>query len=182
MCRSGWGAKDRSITYHSSDRDVLLPDFEVCPSAHLNFLFLVGGTTRGGDLCSGTISTRLATGTGDPKRNLRTDFCPVAKRRDLNIGISPSLSTSMTRYLVYGGNFIHCVSLCLRHLHVQLLWMWRHAVIRRCLGLTLTGYLSPGSASSLKITTLPTKQCRTTSMLVGKVFQPHHGSVTGMPG
>ncbi len=35
---------------------------------------------------------------------------------------------------------------------------------------SLTGYLSPGSTSSLKKPTLPTKHCRVTSMLVGKEF------------
>lgn len=37
---------------------------------------------------------------------------------------------------------------------------------------TLAGYLSPGSASFLKKPTLPMKPCRTTSMLLGKMFQP----------
>ncbi len=36
---------------------------------------------------------------------------------------------------------------------------------------TLAGYLSPGSSSSLKKATLPTKPCRVTSSLVGKAFQ-----------
>lgn len=36
---------------------------------------------------------------------------------------------------------------------------------------TLAGYLSPGSSSSLKKATLPTKPCRGTSSLVGKAFQ-----------
>ncbi len=36
---------------------------------------------------------------------------------------------------------------------------------------TLAGYLSPGSSSSLKKPTLPTKPCRATSSLVGKAFQ-----------
>ncbi len=36
---------------------------------------------------------------------------------------------------------------------------------------TLAGYLSPGSSSSLKKETLPTKPCRVTSSLVGKAFQ-----------
>ncbi|KAI2653826.1 Gag-Pol polyprotein [Labeo rohita] len=36
---------------------------------------------------------------------------------------------------------------------------------------TLTGYLSPGSSSSLKKPALPTKPCRLTSSLVGKAFQ-----------
>lgn len=35
----------------------------------------------------------------------------------------------------------------------------------------LASYLSPGTASSLNKPTLPTKPCRTTSTLVGKVFQ-----------
>ncbi len=35
---------------------------------------------------------------------------------------------------------------------------------------TLAGYLSPGSSSSLKKETLPTKPCRVTSSLVGKAF------------
>ncbi len=36
---------------------------------------------------------------------------------------------------------------------------------------TLASYLSPGSSSSLKKATLPTKPCRVTSSLVGKAFQ-----------
>ena len=36
---------------------------------------------------------------------------------------------------------------------------------------TLAGYLSPGTSSSLKKPTLPTKPCRMTSSLVGKAFQ-----------
>ncbi len=36
---------------------------------------------------------------------------------------------------------------------------------------TLAGYLSPGSSSSLKKATLPTKPCRVTSSLVAKAFQ-----------
>ena len=36
---------------------------------------------------------------------------------------------------------------------------------------TLAGYLSPGTSSSLKKPTLPSKPCRTSSTLVGKAFQ-----------
>ncbi len=43
--------------------------------------------------------------------------------------------------------------------------------IEETISLLEEGYLSPGSSSSLKKATLPTKPCRVTSSLVGKAFQ-----------